>query len=35
MTVSALSPDQLYSTCDLDFLSFETTRDLNIYMNRG
>lgn len=28
MTVSALSPDQLYSTCDLDFLSFETTRDL-------
>jgi len=28
MTVSALSPEQLYSTCDLDFLSFETTRDL-------
>ena len=28
MTVSALSHQQLYSTCDLDFLSFETTRDL-------
>ena len=28
MTVSALSYQQLYSTCDLDFLSFETTRDL-------
>ncbi|MBR1777037.1 MAG: AAA family ATPase [Alphaproteobacteria bacterium] len=28
MTVSALSYDQLYSKCDLDFLSFETTRDL-------
>lgn len=28
MTVSALSSNQLYSTCNLDFLSFETTRDL-------
>lgn len=28
MTVSALSYQQLYSACDLDFLSFETTRDL-------
>ena len=28
MTVSALSYRQLYNTCDLDFLSFETTRDL-------
>ncbi len=28
MTVSALSYQQLYSTCDLDFLSFDTTRDL-------
>ncbi len=28
MTVSALSYQQLYSTCDLDFLSFDTTKDL-------
>lgn len=28
MTVSALSYQQLYSACDLDFLSFDTTRDL-------
>lgn len=28
MTISALSYKQLYSACDLDFLSFETTRDL-------
>ena len=28
MTVSALSSDQLYTKCDLDFLSFETTKDL-------
>ena len=28
MTVSALSYQKLYSICDLDFLSFETTRDL-------
>ncbi len=28
MTVSALSHHQLYSTCDLDFLSFDTTKDL-------
>lgn len=28
MPVSPLKPDQLYSECDLDFLSFETTADL-------
>ena len=28
MTVSALSHQHLYSSCDLDFLSFETTKDL-------
>lgn len=28
MTVSALSYQQMYSSCDLDFLSFDTTRDL-------
>lgn len=28
MTVSALSYQQMYSSCDLNFLSFDTTRDL-------